>query len=758
MWLNWLPWRFIIQHAARRKGLIDPISLLAQFDRFGKPAEVLAPLELIRAGIVVQARGMINNQAIQHNLDWVWPYWVEQQFDPRSPSFIPRAFSITHINITHRNWTAIGIPGHEQLPIVDPRGLITPHFDGWSMDFWIAGINCTFLLPSRLATIDQQLTNGTNLMITTRSAVGDMQLEVRCCVVLVGGQPCCRIELAASAPVGSLLVASVRPFNPEGVSFIDTISAPQGSQEITVNKKDKILFSQAPDQIMFSTYSDGDVFRKIRSPQPSTVTHIACPVGMATCAALFAVSTDSRRTVELLIPLSKPLTSADSSFTNIQVGAELWDKRMEGGCVLKLPDEKIQKLFTTALTTMVLHTPQQVYAGPYTYKRFWFRDAVLILYPMVVLGLRNNLEKLIHTMLARQKMDGYFMSQEGEWDSNGQVLWFLGRVHILTRQPLDPSWRKHIKSAVNWIRRKRHSSKYPGLMPAGFSAEHLGPNDNYYWDDFWSVAGLRAAAALLREFDDTDLAEVCMREAAELQKAILESLRAASICYEKPIMPSSPHRRMDSAAVANLVASYPLQLLSPDDPLVLNTVAYLFDNCFIDNALFHDISHSGINPYLTLHVAQSMLRAGDPRYLQIMHRIGVLASQTGQWPEGIHPQTGSGCMGDGQHVWAAAEWTMMVRNCFVREEEAAGVLVLGSGIDRAWLLPDSPILFGPTLTVFGSLTLKISTQGHVAHISWEAVWNGARPKIEVALCGAKPVVVQPDQNAVDVDFEGETKQ
>ena len=33
--------------------------------------------------------------------------------------------------------------------------------------------------------------------------------------------------------------------------------------------------------------------------------------------------------------------------------------------------------------------------------------------------------------------------------------------------------------------------------PAGMSAEHLGPVD-HYWDDFWGVAGLRAAAELLR--------------------------------------------------------------------------------------------------------------------------------------------------------------------------------------------------------------------------------------------------------------------
>jgi hypothetical protein len=79
----------------------------------------------------------LNSRVIQHNLDWVWPYWIERQFDPHDVSFIPRAFSITHINLTHRNWTALGYPDCPELPIVDPRGLLTPILDGWSLDGWL---------------------------------------------------------------------------------------------------------------------------------------------------------------------------------------------------------------------------------------------------------------------------------------------------------------------------------------------------------------------------------------------------------------------------------------------------------------------------------------------------------------------------------------------------------------------------------------------------------------------------------------------
>jgi hypothetical protein len=149
MWLKWLPWRYLISRAARSRGFLDPMSVWARLHGFAQPSEVGEPIELLRAGVVFHARGLINSRVIQHNLDWVWPYWIERQFDPHDDAFVPRAFSITHINLTHRNWTAVGRPDCPELPIVDPRGLLTPLLDGWSLEGWIETDDGRWLLPSR---------------------------------------------------------------------------------------------------------------------------------------------------------------------------------------------------------------------------------------------------------------------------------------------------------------------------------------------------------------------------------------------------------------------------------------------------------------------------------------------------------------------------------------------------------------------------------------------------------------------------------
>ena len=162
---------------------------------------------------------------------------------------------------------------------------------------------------------------------------------------------------------------------------------------------------------------------------------------------------------------------------------------------------------------------------------------------------------------------------------------------------------------------------------------------------------------------------------------------------------------MDAGAVGSLVADYPLQLFPPGDERFMKTVEYLLKHSSFNGGFFQNMIHSGVNAYLTLHVAQVLLRAGDLRALDLVDTVAGLASPTGQWPEAIHPKSGGGCMGDGQHIWAAADWALMIRNLFVREE--GDKLILGSGLFPRWLKQSEPFSFGPTLTPFGPVSVKL---------------------------------------------------
>ncbi|MBN2484231.1 MAG: hypothetical protein JXD21_08545 [Candidatus Omnitrophica bacterium] len=751
MWYRWFPWRFIVRRVALKRGFFDPISLMSRLSRFAQPSEVAVPIEVLRIGAVLQARGLINSQAIQHNLDWIWPYWVEKQFNPRSESFVPRAFSLTHINLTHRNWTAVGIPGLKEFPLIDPRGLVTPFFDGWSLDAWLI-TDESQLIPSRCPKSSQRLHIDEGLYVTTESVWSDLEIRSRVQVTVKEDRPVCSVQWQARSSRKGWFIVSLRPYNPEGVSFIHQIKYYPGEKRWLINNKHSLYFTVPFDAHVFSTYREGDVYHHLFDKESRLRAN--CEVGMATAAGIFEIDPSRIRQIGVDVPLAKKPGKFNRSSAKTKYLSFNWTESFKNTCRLNVPDEKFQFLFDAALRTILLHTPDEVYPGPYTYRHFWFRDAAFILQAMLSCGFHDVAERVIDISITRQKPNGYFESQEGEWDSNGQVLWAIERFCELTGRPPRVQWKDAIRRAAEWIQKKRVSRKldlpHAGLLPSGFSAEHLGPSDYYYWDDFWGVAGLRAAGYLLDRLGQTRRAENFVQEAGSLMYSIEKSLQKASFRLKSNAMPASPYRRMDSGAIGSIAAGYPLQLWDGKDERIKETLEYLLHHCCVSGGFFHDMSHSGINPYLTLHIAQALLRAGDARYLDLMNVVADLASPTGQWPEAVHPRTRGGCMGDGEHVWAVAEWVMMIRNCFIRGERARNKLILLAGIPPQWFKSPGKFSLGPVWTSYGKAEIKAESDGRCVRVHFKREWHGISPAVEIHLRGYPVRAVGETEETIEI--------
>jgi len=753
-WWKWFPWRFLVKSAAKAHGFLDPIKFLSQLQNFAQPSEVAAPTELLRSGVVLHARGLINSLAIQHNLDWIWPYWVECQYDPHNEAFVPRSFSLTQINLTHRNWTALGVPGGNEFPLVDPRGLLTPFYDGWSIDVWIIPHEGVPLIPSRCPHAVQKMNIKDNICITTETHFEQLKLQLKVTVIGSAQVPICKLEITGLAANKAELVISLRPYNPEGVSFINNIDLLKDRSGWRVNGENAIYFDKPLEKNIFSEYHHGDVYSHLISEKDDQ--QIFCKVGMATAAAVYNLKAGEARVINVSIPLSKNAIDEESYETYPAIAQKAWKDSLQGVCDLQIPDEHFKFLYKAAIHTMILHSPKEVYPGPFIYRRFWFRDAAFILYALLCSGLKERVKNSLDCFRTRQTMQGYFLSQEGEWDSNGEALWIMRQYCEMTASLPPQEWKVSIIRAGKWIYKKRLpndlKSAHAGLLPSGFSAEHLGPNDFYYWDDFWSVAGLNAASFLCEAYKENHESIRFKDESQKLLASISESLRKVSERLVRPAIPASPYRRLDTGAIGSVVASYPLRIYEPNDSRVLDTTDFLIKNCLVHGGFFHDMTHSGINPYLTLHLAQVLLRAGDTKYFDLMKAVAKLASPTGQWPESIHPHTAGGCMGDGQHVWAAAEWVMIVRNCFVREE--AEGLILCSGIPQIWLDKKETMSFGLAPTSFGSIQIFIKPQEDNIRIEWLGEWFTKEPPIDIHLPGFKKVRVIPGSRFCEIAKEG----
>ena len=739
------PWRFLLQLAAKRFEVVDPLSVAARIRGFAQPSEVQEPIELLRAGLVFHARGLINTKAIQHNLDWIWPYWVERQFNPKDLSFIPRAFSFSHINLTHRNWTAVGKPDLPIYPIVDPHGLVTPLHDGWSIDCWFMDDEGNTLCPSRLKNVRQRLQDDTNRRVITHCAADVVKLTCEAAMDEDNPEPVLRMTARAEGTTGGWLIFTLRPYNPEGVQFIEKVELLEDRPGWLVNGTTRVLLAESPDRLLFSNYGEGDVYYRLKEVQETK--EKTCRIGMVTAAALHRVEAgDGGRLFTLTVPLPP---SANFPGLTRSVG---WPEAEMEAAELQVPDSDIQFLYDTATRTLIHLSAGDVIPGPYTYNRFWFRDACLMLHALLVIGLKDRVLRHLNTFAGRQTIEGYFHSQDGEWDSNGQVLWLFNRYRLLTRGDFNPDWQKPIIKGAEWIARKRvfstENKKVVGLLPSGFSAEHFGPNDNYYWDDFWAVAGLYGAADTMAARGLVKEEENIRKVAVAMEKDLFKSIALVAAEKNTLAIPTSPNRRLDSGAIGSIVADYPLQLLPPGDKRMLATAGFLMNNCLQKGCFFQDMIHSGINVYMTLSLAQVYLRAGDARFRPLMAAAASFASPTGQWPEAIHPLTDGGCMGDGQHGWATAEWLMLIRNMFVMDEKDS--LTIGRGILPEWLQRKKKLAYGPTLTPFGRVSVEINCRHARPAVHLTADWYERRPaKIIVRLPGFKPSMIsEPDYYAI----------
>ena len=237
----------------------DVVRHLTTFQRLGETVEVELPGELMPIGARTVFRALRTRGAAQIGPDWVWPYWLERQLDPGSPAFVPRGHLPFLTNMTHRNWTAVGNLDSPWEAIVDPRGLVTPWFDGWSLDWWV-GADDRWHLPSREVAVRQRLVADTPVVETAMRVPGGDVIErvyaVRRSSTEGGGElVIVEVENASRVPVAVAL--AVRPYNPEGLSVIERIGLHEGTT-VTVDGRIAMLLPKPPPRVAASTFHDGD--------------------------------------------------------------------------------------------------------------------------------------------------------------------------------------------------------------------------------------------------------------------------------------------------------------------------------------------------------------------------------------------------------------------------------------------------------------------------------------------------------------------
>ena len=735
---------FLVRRALGRFRITEDITKhLTTFQRLGEHFEVEAPGEMLPVGARTVFRALRTRSAAQIGHDWVWPYWLERQLDPSSPAFVPRGHLPFLTNVTARSWTAVGTLGSRREAIVDPRGLVTPWFDGWSLDWWI-GADDRWHVPSREVAVRQRLVDDAPVVETAmRVPGGDAVQRVYGVTTAEGDLVVVEIENRSSLPFAVAL--AVRPCNPEGLAVVERIEL-HDDTTVTVDGRVAMLLPRKPSRTAASTFHDGDVASVVMSGGAGESFPVTAKdeAGMATAAFVFPLAHTA--TLRIGLPLeptrrtrrrglarrrAAKAPTLPSPVPSAQQVAAGWGVHADRGMRLELPDQQLAScVAANRAFLLLLHDGDEITPGPATYHRFWFRDAAYLLGALDRYGYDREVAEVLASYPSRQHADGFFFSQSREWDANGAALhavaehWRLHRDQA-TAVALAPS----IARGAEWIERKRHTKRRRddatvGLLPPGVSAEHLGPFDWFYWDDLWALRGLRDASEVLGALGERSASEDAARMAASLQADLERSLAITAERLGTKAIPAGPRRRIDPGVIGSLAATWPLRLLGADDERIAATADVIREQFLEGDAFFQGISHTGLGTYLTLQLAFVELEAGDRRALDRLQWMLSVATPTWTWPEAVHPKLPGGCMGDGHHGWAAADVLTFVRNLLVRETPGPSGHLSGArdgeGLALCSLVPDDWL--GQGIEVHDAPT-------HFGSLSYAVRWHGDRPAL-----------------------------
>ncbi len=367
--------------------------------------------------------------------------------------------------------------------------------------------------------------------------------------------------------------------------------------------------------------------------------------------------------------------------------------------------------------------------GPRRYTRSWVRDCVIMGESLAKAQLPKALRDFIAWYAPFQREDGFVpcvVDRDGvdwlvEHDSHGQLLWGINEAYpnCSDHDSLLPYW-DHVRKAAECIISLRDTRKHPefqkgelsacyGLLPESASHEgYLAHHVHSYWDDFWGIRGLQAAAKIADCLDHPENGIRWKIESERFRHDVLRSLD--KVISERKInyIPGSVEwADFDPTATANAIAQ-----LDFGDCLPAGPMHQMFET-YLDG--FRK-KHGGEVPWVNytayeIRIIGAFVRMGkrdEAHELLEFFLSDRRPLHWNQWPEiSWRDPLSPGHLGDIPHTWIAAEYMISLASMVASEREATRSMVLAAGLSWKWISEDNGFAVNGLMTNWGDLHFHI---------------------------------------------------
>ncbi|MEY5012741.1 MAG: hypothetical protein RLZ22_695 [Verrucomicrobiota bacterium] len=495
-----------------------------------------------------------------------------------------------------------------------------------------------------------------------------------------------------------------------------------------------ISFFPHASNVGAATFDEGGVLTDLAQGKAPQTASVNDEYGLASAAIEWMLAPgETKLEVEICVPYFESTSAAPNHSWDDALSE--WQKVL-GGVEWHVPDaakDAIATLRSACAQIMINRDGAALQPGARRYTRSWIRDGVIMGATLAKCGLAEPFKRFMEWYAPFQRDDGFVfcvVDRDGadplvEHDSHGQFIWGMREAHRATGDFafVEACFDRVARAADHLIalRRQRMSEHYRngelaacfGLLPESASHEgYLAHPVHSYWDDFWAVRGLQAAAELAKKISRDEQARLWKKEADEFLQDLIRSIESVIATRNLNYIPGSVEwADFDPTATANAVAQLDFADALPQGPLQKTFETYLTGFRRRQDPKYPWTNYSAYE----IRIIGALVRLGkraEANELLDFFLADRRPREWNQWPEiSWRDPRSPGHLGDLPHTWIAAEYVIALISMIASERESDDSLMLAAGMPCSWISGDGFEVRG-LLTRYGKIDFRIAQSDH----------------------------------------------
>jgi hypothetical protein len=554
-----------------------------------------------------------------------------------------------------------------------------------------------------------------------------------------------RVENTDSETKRVTLYLAMRPFQvnppwqflnvPGGAAELHSLKLEDGV--VVANGTRVVVPLAPPDRFGAATFDHGEVIEHLRLGRLPVRAAVTDPTGRASGALAYEIdlAPGATRDVYLAIPFDTTRspsmaamrwkTAAITPADRLDAARRRW-KELLDRVTIQVPPAAgpiAAALKANLAYILVNRSGPAIHPGSRSYDRSWIRDGSLTSAALLRLGRADAVRSYIDWFAPYQFPNGKIpccVDARGadpvpENDSHGQFIYLVMEYFRYTGDTalLVEMWPRVAKTVgfIDSLRQSRMTPEYQtaekmayyGLVPQSISHEGYSAKPMHsYWDDFFTLKGLKDAAEMAAVLGKADTAARFGAMRDEFRTNLRTSIERAMLHHDIDFIPGSVELG-DFDATSTTVALAPggEQAMLPRAALTRT-----FDRYYQQVVERRDGPQTwdAYTPY-ELRTVGTFVRLGWRAWAHDLLR-GFFADQRPaawrHWAEVVwrEPRAAK-FIGDMPHTWVGSDFIRSALDLFAYEREADDALVIGAGISSDWVaagsvaVRDLPTRYGP---------------------------------------------------------------